>query len=221
MREFKTQPKASMYFNANLLVEESVHDTMCLKMFALMLQDSVNKDIYYPAHVAANECSVHVLAQSTGVSFRFDGWSYTISELALAYFRRAASADQSFIQEEDRFQKVKETALQDMQNMVLKVRSHCAILSRLMKHEKEHSLQEKVAVLKQVTSEDVIRYGKKFFQNVFIEGLLVGNITESMATKLGDSLKRLLVSANANAMTSQNISGQALIFSRVITSTRN
>ena len=31
--EFKTQPKASMYFNANLLVE-SVHDTMCLKMFA-------------------------------------------------------------------------------------------------------------------------------------------------------------------------------------------
>ena len=78
-REFKTQPKASMYFNANLLVEESVHDTMCLKMFALMLQDSVNKDIYYPAHVAANECSVHVLAQSTGVSFRFDGWSDTIS----------------------------------------------------------------------------------------------------------------------------------------------
>ena len=227
-REFKTQPKASMYFNANLLVEESVHDTMCLKMFALMLQDSVNKDIYYPAHVAANECSVHVLAQSTGVSFRFDGWSDTISELALAYFRRAASADQSFIQEEDRFQKVKEMALQDMQNMVLKVRSHCAILSRLMKHEKEHSLQEKVAVLKEVTSEDVIRYGKKFFQNVFTEGLLVGNITESMATKLGDSLKQLLVNAAATtAGASENTSGEevtrgnnnnnnALVFSRVV-----
>ncbi len=219
-REFKTQPKASMYFNANLLIEEdqqqSVHDTMCLKMFVLMLEDSVNKDIYYPAHVAANECSVHVLAQATGVSFRFDGWSDAISELALAYFQRAASADQSLIREEDRFQKVKETALQDMQNMVLKVRSYCSILSRLMKHEKEHSLEEKVAVLRTVTSEDVIQYGRKFFQNVFVEGLLVGNITESMATTLGDSLKRLLVNANANAMTSQNTSGKALIFSRVV-----
>ena len=115
-----------------------------------------------------------------------------------------------------------------MQNMVLKVRSHCAILSRLMKHEKEHSLQEKVAVLKQVTSEDVIRYGKKFFQNVFIEGLLVGNITESMATKLGDSLKQLLVNAAATtAGASENTSGDevtrgnnnnnnALVFSRVV-----
>ena len=223
-REFKTQPKASMYFNANLLVEGSIRDTMCLKMLALMLQDSVNKDIYYPAHVAANECSVHVLAQSTGVSFRFDGWSDTISELALAYFRRAASADQSFIHDEDRFQKVKETALQDMQNMVLKVRSHCAILSRLLKHEKEHSLEEKIAVLKQVTSEDVIQYGKKFFQNVFIEGLLVGNITEPMTTKLGDSLKQLLVNAAEGEVTSSssnnnnnnNNNNKAMVFSRVV-----
>ena len=62
------------------------------------------------------------------------------------------------------------TALQDMQNMVLKVRSYCSILSRLMKHEKEHSLEEKVAVLRTVTSEDVIQYGRKFFQNVFVVG---------------------------------------------------
>ena len=108
-REFKTQPKASMYFNANLLIEEdqqqSVHDTMCLKMFVLMLEDSVNKDIYYPAHVAANECSVHVLAQIPAC--RSDS---TVGGSSGTPFRifKGLRRDQSLIREEDRFQKVKE-----------------------------------------------------------------------------------------------------------------
>ena len=50
-REFKTQPKASMYFNANLLIEEdqqqSVHDTMCLKMFVLSCRISIYISLHH------------------------------------------------------------------------------------------------------------------------------------------------------------------------------
>ena len=70
-----------------------------------------------------------------------------------------------------------------------------AILSRLMKHEKEHSLQEKVAVLKQSPPRRD-SYGKNSFERIQ-EGLLVGNITE-LWRRTSDSLKQLLVNAAAN-----------------------
>ncbi|CAI2726114.1 unnamed protein product [Schistosoma spindalis] len=94
----------------------------------------------------------------------------------------------------DRFECIREKISQNITNFAVKPTYHqaCTYLTNITLH---HSWtnDDFIQALKDITYEKLVNYIKEFYERIFIEGLIYGNITEEDAINYHEMIRNLLI----------------------------
>lgn len=184
------QPRMNAYFHVNLPgVEDTPEAFVAADMMTLMVHDSLQNGVRYPAELASLNAGLDVVGQHTCLSFTFDGFDDKLPKLVEAYF----TAVSEFKLDPDRFQSVKEKRLKDLKNSGLRPgRQARSLLHQLLK-KRESSEGSKIAALELLDHETLTNFVNQVWNsNAHVEGLIVGNVTADEALQMGSSIRNSL-----------------------------
>ena len=125
------QPRINAYFHVSLPAIDSTPEAYVMAdMLTMMVHDSLQDLVRYPAELASLNAGLDVVGQHTMLSLTFDGFNDKLPKLVEAYFRAVAD----FTLDEGRYEKVKEKRLKDLKNYGLSPgRQARSILHQLLK----------------------------------------------------------------------------------------
>ena len=184
------QPRVNAYFHVILPAIEATPEAYILAdMLTLMIHDSLQDLVRYPAELASLNAGLDVVGQHTMLSLTFDGFNDKLPKLIEAYFQAVANFEPS----ESRFEKIKEKRLKDLKNYGLKPGRQAASLLRQLLKEREDSEMKKLEALEKCTCQMLQEFTAAVWgAAAHVEGLIIGNVTADEALEMGKMIRGTL-----------------------------
>ena len=177
------QPRMSAYFHVSLPGIDSTPEAfVAADMLTLMIHDSLQDRVRYPAELASLNAGLDVVGQHT-LSLTFDGFDCKLPKLVEAYFRAVAD----FTLDEGRYEKVKEKRLKDLKNYGLKPgRQARSMLHQLLKRREASEKNRRAGVVEP----EALTFARAVWTAAaHVEGLVIGNVTAEEALEMGASVR--------------------------------
>ena len=184
------QPRINAYFHVSLPAIDSTPEAYVMAdMLTMMVHDSLQDLVRYPAELASLNAGLDVVGQHTMLSLTFDGFNDKLPKLVEAYFRAVAD----FTLDEGRYEKVKEKRLKDLKNYGLSPgRQARSILHQLLKA-RETSEARKIAALESCDAAALRTFADRVWSAAaHVEGLVIGNVTAEEALEMGAMVRACL-----------------------------
>lgn len=168
-------PKVNVLFEMKSpLAYQDVLCCVLTRLYVELLKDALIEFSYY-AELAGLEYSLE--NTTDGMTLSLNGFNEKMYLLLEKIIEKMKSAHFN----EHQFKRMKERAAKQYKNWFMdSPHSHAMYFMTLMTQEKLYTTQEKIDVLSDVSLEDVLDFAPVLLSRLHIEGLVHGNMTESV-----------------------------------------
>ncbi|VDP34243.1 unnamed protein product [Schistosoma margrebowiei] len=137
------------------------------------------------------DITVHVGYTNRGITLLFSGFTHKLKTFVQKVVTQLVDY---YEPKTDRFECIREKISQNITNFSVKPTHHqaCTYLTNITLH---HSWinDDFIQALKDITYEKLVNYIKEFYEHIFIEGLIYGNITEEDAINYYETIRDLII----------------------------